>query len=170
RFVSELFFYLSLLAVWGILSELGVRRAHRLVFLTLMLVSPEYVFYSRTFMIESTALCFCSAYLYFLFRYLRSRRAADGALGGLFGILGALVKVTTFPGFALVGGVYCLIKIDRERRSAEAPKRPLSKVLSPHVVTLLVFFCLPVLVAKAWVQYTDQIKSLNTAGAYLTSS
>jgi Dolichyl-phosphate-mannose-protein mannosyltransferase len=165
RFVSELFFYLSLLAVWGILSELGVRRLYRLVFLTLMLVSPEYVFYSRTFMIESTALCFCLTYLYFFLRYTRTRRAVDVVLGTLFGILGALVKITTFPSFALVAGLYYLWRIVRQR-----PLVRDSKILLAHVVTFLAFFCLPILVARQWTHYTDQIKALNTIGTRLTSS
>jgi hypothetical protein len=165
RFVSEVFFYLSLLAMWGVLSELGVRRTYRLVFLTLTLASPEYVFYSRTFMIESTALSFCVAYLYFILRYVRTRRASDAALGGLCGTLGALVKVTTFPSFALVAGLYYLFTLNRERRLFKP-----SKLLSSHAAPLLTFFLLPLLVTKAWVQYTDQVKMLNTVGTQLTSS
>lgn len=165
RFVSELFFYLSLVVAWGILSELGVKRLHRLVFLTLMLLSPEYVFYSRTFMIESTALCFCLAYLYFFLRYRRTRRAPDIVLGSLCGVLGALVKITTFPSFALVAILYYLLTMVRERPPLRPPKR-----LTVHAVTLLAFFVLPVLVARQWTHYTDQVKMLNTIGAHLTSS
>jgi hypothetical protein len=45
RFVSETFFFLSLLMIWRLLAELNVRMVYRLVFLTLILVSPQYVFW-----------------------------------------------------------------------------------------------------------------------------
>jgi hypothetical protein len=169
RLVSELFFALTLVAFAGVLAELRVGRVNRLIFLTLVIVSPQYIFWSRTFMIESTALFLSMAYLYFIVRYMRTRKLTDAGLGGLCGVLGALVKVTTFPAFALVGSAIYIYSAYREYRSREHPQ--LTKFFLPHLVPALFFACLPVLITSAWVRYTDQVRALNiVAGVVLSSS
>jgi len=169
RLISEIFFGLSLITMCGILSELRVRRIYRLIFVALALVSPEYVFWSRTFMIESTAVFFCMAYLYFIIRYVRTRKAVDVVLGGLCGVLGALVKLTTFPAFALVG---CLVyfyglRYEYNRFKEGAGVR---KILLSQIMPTLFFACLPVIVTWQWVRYTDQVRALNLVAIPLSSS
>lgn len=168
RLISEVFFALALVALWGILSELQVARINRLVFLTLTIVSPQYIFWSRTFMIESTALFFSMAYLYFILRYIRTGKLMDAGLGGLCGVLGALVKVTTFPAFALVGSAIYIFSVLREHNSNERPK--LRIPLRPHLVPLLFFACLPVLIASGWVAYTGQVRALNIVADFVAGS
>lgn len=165
RFVNELFFALSLFIIWTLLSEFGIRRLYRLIFLTLMLVSPQYVFWSRTFMIESTALFFCLAYLLFFVRYIRTHRAVNALLGSLCGILGALVKVTTFPSFLLVGTLLYAFSLGREHKFLRSPA-----VLLRHAFLLLTLTCLPILAAWEWTYFADQVKAQNTVGAGLTSA
>jgi hypothetical protein len=169
RLVGEMFFGLSLVAMWGILSEVGIKRFHRLVFLSLTLVSPQYVFWSRSFMIESTAVFFCVGYLYFVVRYFRTHKTIDACLGGLFGITGALVKVTTFPSFLLVGGLIYLYRLyhksGKTDENIDLPKRSLF-----YVLTVVMFICLPILVAWVWVRHTDQIRSLNLVAFPLSSA
>jgi dolichyl-phosphate-mannose--protein O-mannosyl transferase len=159
RLISELFFVLSLVALWGILVELRVKRIHRLVFLMLILVSPQYIFWSRTFMIESTALFFCMAYLYFIIRYIRTRKIVDAGLGGLCGVLGALIKVTTFPAFALVGAVLYLYSVYRDATSERRGK--LRDLLLSQLVPALCFALLPVLITSVWVKFTEHVRALN---------
>ncbi len=168
RMISEVFFALSLLVFWGILSELRVDRVNRLIFLTLTILSPQYIFWSRTFMIESTALFFSMTYLYFFIRYIRTKKIVDAGLGGLCGVLGALVKVTTFPAFALVGSALYIYSGYREYQSRERPK--LLKFLLPHLVPTLFFACLPILITSVWVRYTDHVKALNIVAGYTLSS
>src|SRR5258708_24329199 len=129
------------------------------MFLTLTIVSPQYIFWSRTFMIESTALLFSMAYLYFIIRYIRTKKVVDAGLGGLCGVLGALVKVTTFPAFALVGSALYIHTVYREYVSTQRPK--LRNLLLPHLVPTLCFACLPILVTSVWVRYTDQVRAFN---------
>src|SRR5258708_26063613 len=119
------------------------------MFLTLTIVSPQYIFWSRTFMIESTALLFSMAYLYFIIRYIRTKKIMDAGLGGLCGVLGALVKVTTFPAFALVGSAIYIYSSYREYQSRERPK--FLKGLLPHLIPTLFFACLPILITSVWV-------------------
>ena len=166
RLISEVFFFLSLATLWFVLSEFGVRPVNRLVLITLTLVSPQYIFWSRSFMIESTAFFFCLAYLYFILRFIRTRKTIDLGLGGLFGILGALVKATTFPAFAVVG---CLIYVLSLRRK-QTDQSKSSRAFLPHVLSPLCFVVLPIFITWIWVQYTDQIKVLNVIGRHMTSS
>lgn len=166
RLISEIFFLLSLATMWCLLSELRVRPVYRLVLITLTLVSPQYIFWSRSFMIESTALFFCLAYLYFIARYIRTRKTIDLCIAGLFGVVGALVKATTFPAFALVGALLYVLSL--RRKNSGFAKSP--RVLLPHILPTLVFLFLPVLITWMWVQYTDQIKTLNIVGRHMTSS
>ena len=169
RIISELFFWLSLVTMWGILAELRVRPVYRLIFVTLTLVSPQYIYWPRTFMIESTALFFCMAYFYFMLRYIRTRKVIDASLGGVLGALGVLVKVTTFPAFALVGGLLYLYSLRHEYRDFKERRKSLNAYL-PIILAVLFFFCLPVLVGWIWVHYTDQVKALNlVSDGHLTS-
>ena len=164
RFVSEAFFALAVVTLWKILAELGVRRIDRLVFLTLLIVSPEYVFWSRTFLIESTALCFGMAYLLFVIRYIRSRRIADALIGGIFGVLTAIVKAPSFPGFCLAGALCYLLETSRADNS-----RPPSRFFRRHGLAVGLFAAVPILAALAWTRHADQVKALNTVGAHMTS-
>jgi hypothetical protein len=158
RLMSEVFFWLSLSIIWGILSELRVKRAYRLVFISLILVSPQYIYWSRTFMMESTALFFSIAHLYFVMRYVRTRKIQDGVYGGVLGTIGALVKVTTFPAFALVGGLYFVYSLRHDYKKLR------------EYVPALILFLLPVLVTWRWVHFTDELKGLNViSDGYLTS-
>jgi hypothetical protein len=163
RFISELFFYLSLLTVWFLLAELNIQPVYRLVFLSLALVSPEYVFWSRTFMIESTALFFCIGYLLFACRYTHDRSFFTLLLGGVFGVVGALVKTTTMPGFVIVAGLFYASTLQNQTGG-------IRKTLSRNFVAFLFFVCLPVLAAFLWTHYTDELRSRNVIGILTTST
>jgi dolichyl-phosphate-mannose--protein O-mannosyl transferase len=65
---------LTLVILFDLLGRFQVRLLHRLVFIIMMLASPLYVFWSRTFMIESTALFFSLAYLDLVLRVGKSRK------------------------------------------------------------------------------------------------
>src|SRR5215813_7792909 len=163
RLISEIFFYLSLLTFWFLLAELNIRPVYRLVFLSLALVSPQYVFWSRTFMIESTALFFCMGYLLFACRYARNRSLFAVLLGGAFGVIGALVKATTMPGFVVVGVLFYAYTLQDQTGG-------IRKSLSRNFIAFLVFVCLPMLATLVWAHYTDEIKSRNVIGIFLTST
>src|SRR5207302_1793389 len=76
RLVSEAFFLLTAAALFAALGALGIPRPRRLAFVSILLVSPVYLFWSPTFMIESTALCLCMAWL----ALLLAHRFTSGAL------------------------------------------------------------------------------------------
>lgn len=108
RFVSVAFFLLSLIPGYLILRQLRLSAAASLVVLSLLLISPFYLFWSRTFLIESTALFFGLAYLAASLRAIGGGRPWLRSAAMLFGILAAAVKITTFaivllPVVALIG-------------------------------------------------------------------
>src|SRR5262249_19298615 len=96
---GELFFYAALIPAWVLLGSLRVRRSYRLLFLSLLLVSPQYVYWSRSFMIESTALFLSLAYLAAAVRGLD--RPAYLVAAALAGALATMVKATPFVPFLL---------------------------------------------------------------------
>src|SRR5215510_13720449 len=63
RMVSVMFFYASLFPAYFFLRRLALSRMQTLTFLSLILVSPLYLFWSRTVMIESCAFFFGVLYL-----------------------------------------------------------------------------------------------------------
>ena len=166
RFINELFFVLSLLLLWATLSEFDVRLSHRLVFLTLVLVSPEYLFWSRTFMIESTAVFFCLGYLLFAVRYVRTRKMTDAFIGAIFGAVASLVKVTTLPAFAFVACAVYLFRSWSDLKQLHSSK---AKLLE-HALGLFAFGGLPLLAGGLWVRFADQVKTLNVVALQLTSA
>ncbi|MEK6706369.1 MAG: phospholipid carrier-dependent glycosyltransferase, partial [Bdellovibrionota bacterium] len=156
RFVSLCFFYLCFIALFSLLGSLGIRRRERLLFFSLLLVSPLYLFWSRTFMIESTALFFSIAYLAIVARLFpllggvnTSNRPVWILLAVVCGALGALIKVTTFWGFLLIGTLFVALGMKKDFRDK-----------SRWVSVFLLLF-IPVVAALLWTRFADAQKSLN---------
>lgn len=164
RFASLAFFYLTLFPSYSLLGTLGVRKIHRLVPLSLILVSPLYLFWSRAFMIESTALFFGVAYIACLARYLQKKSKSQLILAGLFGTLGALVKITTFVGFLFVGMILVLYQWSK-------PKKPKFSIINikRHLLYFITFALIPLLAAIIWTHFADTTKAQNPLGALITS-
>ena len=162
RFVSAFFFYLSLIPIYVILSYLQVARAFRWLFLSLFLASPLYLFWARTFMIESTALFFSLAYLACIAVYFRDKSPILALLACLCGIAASLTKVTTMAGFLILACVWIGANWFKKESS-----RNLARDL---LIPVVVFIIIPFLLAKIWVNFTDAQKLLNPMAAdFITS-
>ena len=159
RLIGLLFFYLAALMGWCWLAELEIAPVFRLVFVTLMLVSPEYLFWSRTFMIESTALFFGFTYLVSVCRYARTRSGWMVVIGTACGALGALVKPTTLSGFMIVAA---LLYAQAEKRGHHAARR--------YAMPIACFVLAPILMGSVWTYWADHVKSLNPIASHLTST
>ena len=167
RLVSAIFFYLSLIPSYIILGFLNVPKSYRWMFLSLFLVSPLYLFWSRTFMIESMALFFGLAYLTAVGAYFSSKSFTPIAfalsLAGLFGILGVLVKVTTFAGFLLAAGIFVFFNWYKSKKSY-------LDILYILVIPAIVFVLLPYIAISIWNNFADSQKLLNPIAAdFITS-
>jgi hypothetical protein len=154
RFVSAFFFYASLLPLYGVLYYLGIARVYRWIFLSLFLASPLYLFWSRTFLIESTALFFCIAYSFWIALYFRKNYPIYALIfASICGIAGGLTKATTFAVFLLLSVLWIGINF--------LEKKDLNNILKRIILPLAAFCILPVLATKLWVSFSDGQKLLN---------
>jgi hypothetical protein len=96
RITNLAFFYLTAVALF-LLTRLLFRKGEVAVFVTAVFLFSSYnIYWSRTSMIESTATFFALAYLVSFMRWTHKPSWALFSLCLIFGILGALTKITTF--------------------------------------------------------------------------
>jgi hypothetical protein len=164
RFVSVLMFLACMLPAWFLLARWGFVTWQRMVILALWLCSPIYLFWSRTFMIESTALFLALTYLALAQRYLDRPGVAVAIAGVVLGALAGTVKITTWYGFV---GIAMLLWL------AQRPWAPQAggggTAWRERLGMPLCFLLLPLLATMAWTRYADGIKAQNISGAWLTS-
>ena len=163
RVYSGLFFYAILIPLYFVLRRTGVPRWHCLPFFCLLLMSPFFVFWSRTFMIESCALFLSVSYLALVLAvadgmpwrscvWLAISAAAVGALAGA-------VKVTTFAVFLILAATI----IARGMLQGKVEKR--------QALWLALLTCaVPFVLTSAWTHYADSLKLRNAMAADFTSS
>lgn len=157
-------FFLMMLAPLALLFRMaGLGRVAFAVTAILYLTSPIYLYWSRTFLMESCALFFSLSWLALTLRYLAAphRVWLLAAIGC--GCAAILTKSTTFVPFAVLGGLWTVWRIWRLR--SETSGRPLLRAVSAAASNLLI----PFLVGLAWVRYSDHIKSANPFGQMLTA-
>lgn len=166
RAVSVFFFYASLLALWLLLRRHLPGALDRMLVVTYVLVCPLYLFYSRTFLIESTALCLS---LWFLLLFDRMvRRPGVGCLLAVWtlGALATTTKITTFAALVVATGLLVLEQVLARRRIGQAWGRALGVPLGLSVLAVAV----PLIAGIAWVKYADHIKEGQPYAHLLTSS
>lgn len=174
RLLSALFGLLCVVPAQGLMQLFRIKKKGQYCFFALYFSSSIYLYWNRTFMIESTALFFTlsSLYLYAKIRLSRGqlRKPFRDSLVSylLFFIvllLGLLIKVTTIvPSFVLIS-FDILINI--------ALRLPLfggSSALSWRKI-ILCSMCLVVsfVIFKSWLVYADSLKSMNQIGQSLAS-
>lgn len=160
RGVSLGFFLAMLPALYGLAGLLPLDRPRRLLVLGAVLVSPTYLFYARTFMIETTALALCCWFLLAHWRALATGRWTWVAVAIVTGVLAALAKATTFLIFCPPAA---LIALQHWRRPTPASPRLRCALVS------IIPAGLAVAVTVAWVWHSDAIKDSNPFSGFLTS-
>ncbi|MFM7034729.1 MAG: ArnT family glycosyltransferase [Planctomycetia bacterium] len=165
RFVSLVFFLLTTIPLYRLVRSFGVATHHAWVPLILFVTSPFYIFWSRAFMIESTALFFSVAYLAAAMEASKNGARWTVALAVVFGALAALVKVTTFLVYLAVIGAIGGIRLWRKwTRHRDA------RVLGPFVLRQGLIMAIPFLLAVTWLRFGDALKNQNPIAAeYITS-
>ncbi len=165
RGVSVAFFLATLPAVYGLAGLLGLAPSRRLLVVSAVLASPTYLFYGRTFMIETTALCFSTWFLYTTVRAVRDDRWLLAGLAVGFALLAGLTKITTFavflsPAALLIWPHWRSGWIARARSPAAFRRATL-------------FAVVPVLLGIAtalwWVRHGNGVKATNPFSGFLTS-
>ena len=166
RAVSVLFILATLPAVCGLAGLAGLARPGRLLVAAAVLSSPVYLFYGRTFMIESTALCLATWFLLAIGLSVRDLSLRWSAAATILGSLAALAKITTFA-------VYCFPAAGVALWFGWPCWKTRKKSLAP-VVRALLLCAIPVLVAvvigERWVQHADAVKDANPFSGFLKST
>jgi hypothetical protein len=147
----------------AIATRLALPRQAVWVFCALLWSSPIYLFWGRTFMIETAALFFAFAAIPYGLDLLNPRRRLRSMiLCALFGAAASLQKATTgAPVVLVLTSMYLVHWYRRAKLRIPAIE---------EIATVLCAFGLPLLVAAAWNLYSDAIKVRNPLGAQLTSA
>ncbi|MBN1412795.1 MAG: hypothetical protein JW969_18255 [Spirochaetales bacterium] len=165
RLVSIILFYLSFVPLFLFLRSLKVDWKRALVFLSLAAINPVFIFWSRTFMIESTAFFFGMGFLAFNAGILNGMQKPSGKIkqvvlsvfAVLSGMLCGLSKSTTFLIFCFATGLlylyFCFV--------IDSRSLPLHLKIISYLKRAVPVFGLALLVAIAWIAYSDYVKTLN---------
>ena len=158
RATSLAFFYATLGVCWLLMSRLAVDSWNRLLVVALWLVSPHYIFWSRTVMLESTSLFLCALYLLLAVRFFPrpGRWLAFGAIAS--GVLGAAVKPITVAPFVMAASICWLLALRNRPRAAGA------------ILAGALLLVLPLVGGWAWQEYADGLKARNPLAGGIGSS
>lgn len=163
RLTSYLFFVACLVPAANILKRLFPNNwsVYFGTFTVLLISSPLYLYYSRTFMIETTALFFMLCFLYYTILLLHNDlRWRIVLLIALFFLLALLQKSTTVLPLFIVIALVFTIHVFKHKKLYFKPV-PLLKMTIAFVIPFALGYC--------WAYYTDMIKLHNDFGWYLTS-
>lgn len=162
RLLSFVFLIACAWPAFQIARRLELRRETAVLFCALLWSSPLYLFWGRTFMIETAALFLILAAVPYA---LDLNRADPGWRSPLlflcFASLAMLQKVTTAAPVLLVLGLVAL----RYQAGVVVSGQPFVRT----ALLRLVAFVVPLLLAVCWTQYTDAVKGQNPLGVMLTS-
>ena len=164
RFIAFAFYIAILYPLWLLARELGFNLVAWLIVATLFLASPLYVYWSRTVMIESSALFFSMSALAFTTKYLKDPRPLPLIFSLIAGCFATLTKATTFPAYAFLAGLVILSQAIMWLRKGPSISQARSLVLATAAIIV------PFFIGFLWVWYTDHIKLQNPFGAHLTSA
>lgn len=160
RFVSLIFGYLCIVPIYKSLLILGILRKYIYLIISLFLTTPLYLYWSGTFMIESTALFFSLYFLYYSIRIFKGdHKFITFLIGAILLTLALLQKATTALPILVIVCLFYLFNFNLNIF------RKNSKV---YFLFFLFFIC-PVLILYCWVNFTDSVKELNPIGLSLTS-
>ena len=160
RVTSILFFYISCLFLYGFLKMYFNDIIITNIIMILYLFLPYIIFWSRTSMIETCAVAFACAYLYFYLRCIRNERFGilDVLCCILSGCMGYLSKSTTMiPACIFIS--FLILQ--------QAKQVGLLKCTNPNIVNNRVFIVKNVLIALIpafigflWMRYADYANEL----------
>ncbi|MCL6690568.1 glycosyltransferase family 39 protein [Pseudomonas sp. R3.Fl] len=164
RIVSYAFLLLCIIPTWAICRTLKLPKTTIYIFTSLFLSSPIYLFWGRTFMIETTALFFSILAIYYFIKYLQTRSIENALIFSLIVSISALQKATTaLPTLATLCAILLLIELQYSKNFSTLLSRR-------NILHLVILFAVPLIVCIAWTHYTDLIKLRSPMGQQLTSS
>ena len=153
RLVSLIFGLLTCIPIYYSLIKLNISRNIIFLCLTLFLSAPSYIYWSGTFMIETTALFFTCCFIFLTIKIIKNEHNLVTFLFlTLFLSLALLQKITTaFPAM-LVSSLILLIYLFKTNSFKSNYKLVLKIILS---------FAIANLASLSWFVYADHLKSMN---------
>jgi hypothetical protein len=172
RAVSFIFLVLCLIPVRAITKQLRLNPSVFYVFTALLFSSPLYLYWGRTFMIETSAVFFSIVAIKCFIDIVQNKKSCmSSSLFLIFITLGILQKATTgLPVLVILSFVYLSTNVKACFLDSGDKGVLKSVFLTKKIMLALVFFGIPLAVGVVWTLYTDQIKTLNIFGVDLTSS
>lgn len=168
RLVSFMFLVLCLIPARGIVRHLELSPNVWRVFAALLLSCPLYLYWGRTFMIETTAIFFAVAAIRYFLDLLQGRSSKLSiVLFVLCMSLSILQKATTGAGVLAILGVCYFCSIVARYKSDPAQGIAL---IGERITVGALCFGIPLAIGVAWTNYTDHVKEMNQLGVHLTSS
>jgi len=164
RSISLACFYLMLPALWLLLARMGVAPYRRLLPLTLILLGPIYIFYSRAFLMESMVLMCCAWFLVSYIVMMDRRRWPWFVLATVAGTGAALIKSATFAVWLLPVAAYSAWRLWRDLRARSGWGAPVQTVFWGFAGVTV-----PLGALWLWIALTDPIKA-NHASAWIFTS
>ena len=172
RFVSFAFYLATLWPLYVFSRYWDEGLEFFLILACLFLASPLYLFWGRTFLIESTALFLSALWLAYLTVALDTRRPIHFLICTIAGGFALLVKVTTFPGFVVAGGALVFVHMLRSQVFAAFRTYldwdhglKLCAAYGPFLLAAIV----PFLIYMPWMLASDAIKAANVLTERYTS-
>ncbi|MDB5955150.1 hypothetical protein [Ramlibacter sp.] len=164
RLTSFAFLLLCVLPARSITRNLQLPRSVFWIFVALLFSSPIYVYWGRSFLIETAALFFAVAAIGFFVDYLfASRSARSLLLFAVFATLAVLQKATTWlPVVPVLGLAYLLVEGKR-------PGSLRDLLVGRRALLVAAGFFVPIALGFVWVRFSDQVKLLNPLGQQMTS-
>ena len=165
RIISYIFLVLCLIPARSITRSLQLPASVFYIFAAVLFSTPVYVYWGRTFMIETTALFFAVAAIKYFIEILIDRFSYRSVgLYFVFITLSILQKATTgLPVLAILSLLFVVADV---RKSGSLTRF----VFSNRLFLGVIYFAIPLAIGIVWTLYTDHIKSLNQMGVQLTSS
>jgi len=165
RVVCASFYFLILIPVYALLRWRRLPATNALLFLCILLVSPYYLFWARTFMPESSALFFSVSYFACMMCGLESASLILLGCGAIFGAAAGLSKVTTWLPFLGFTGLWII------RDYIYWPLRVPAVSEIRRLVIPMIFGCgVPFIISVWWIRFSDGLKKLNPIGINLSSA
>jgi hypothetical protein len=164
RLVAIAFHLACFWPLWRIVRDLGGSFVTWAILAGLFLLAPTYHHWSRSVLIESTAAFLSLEFLACYPQWIQTRRPVPLLLACVWAALAVLVKVTTFPAFA-VAGLGFLAHDAWGRFNRGEPRRSI-------LIRLLVAglpFCVALAALVPWLTVCDAVKLDNPLAATTTS-
>ncbi|MCC2625504.1 MAG: glycosyl transferase, family 39 [Burkholderiales bacterium] len=157
RIVSIFFFYLCFLPLNATLNKINVSSTSKKIIFILLLLSPVYIFWSRTVLIESVALFLSLSFIYYSLALFQKTTINNFILCTFCLTLGALTKVTTILPSCVVAGLLILHLYKNFFNTK-------------NIILFAISGAISLLLLLIWTHHADAYKDMNFFSKHITSS